>query len=103
AADAAQGNTIIPASHTVWLSEGGPGVLPGDIALNKAATSRLYYDVAGGGATLAAGTDRITLSTTSSFRLPVGRSAQRPIFPAFGDMRGNTDTNQIEQWQPTTS
>lgn len=103
AADAVQGGTVIPAAHSIWLSEGGSGALPGDIALNKAATSRFYYDATGGGFVIASGTDRVTLGSTAAVRFPVGNTAQRPASPSSGDTRFNSDIGQTEQWQPTTS
>ncbi len=96
AADAAQGNAVLPAAHTVWLNDGA------DIALNQAATSSILYDASGGGATIVAGTDRVTLRSTSAVRLPSGSSAQRPASPGLGDLRANIDTASLEWFQPSS-
>lgn len=102
--DAAQGNAVIPVNnHTIWLSEGSSGTLPGDIAFNAAGTSVAYFDPAGGGLVLAGGAGTRVSTKGSALRVPVGNTGQRPGSPLFGDLRGNTDTNTYEGWNPATS
>jgi hypothetical protein len=104
AADAALGNIVIPVTtHTIWLSEGGTGIPAGDLALNRAGTSRIYYDPTGAGTTISAGSDRITALSTASLLLAKGTTAQRPASALFGDLRANLDTFSLETWQPSSS
>lgn len=103
ATDAAQGNVVIPLARTIWLSEGGSGVLPGDIAFNLAGTSRIYFDASGGGLTLATGAASVTMSGTGATKVPTGTTAQRPASPILGMIRANSDTGAPEWWSPSTS
>lgn len=104
AADAAQGLTVTPVSvHGIWLSEGGNGALPGDIAFNRAGTARMFYDPTGGGLTATTGADRFTIAGTSSARLPAGTSLQRPSSGLLGDIRANADNNTYEVYQPASN
>lgn len=80
------GNTITSSSSNISL---------GNIRLQNTTITSLTGDLHLAGP---AATSKIILDNTSSLKLPVGSSADRPAIPVAGDFRYNVDSSSIEYY-----